>query len=52
MEFLCYAWASTPSCYLNMFDKLRKQVFRTAGFLVTASLDPLGYRRNMHKSYL
>ena len=36
-----------PSCNLNVLDKLQKQVWRTAVPSITASLEPLAYRRNV-----
>ena len=44
MESCCHVWAGTPSCYLELLDKLQK---RTAGPSVTASLEPLAHRRNV-----
>ena len=26
MEYCCYIWAGTPSCYLELLDKLQKQI--------------------------
>ena len=32
MEYCCYVWAGTPSCYLDMLDKLNyKRLSRTVG---------------------
>ena len=31
MEYSCHVWAAAPSCYLEMFDKLQKRIFRTVG---------------------
>ena len=31
MEYCCNVWAGTPSCCLEMLDKLQKQICRTAG---------------------
>ena len=31
MECCCHVWASTPSCYLDLLDKLQKQICRTVG---------------------
>ena len=38
---LFHIWAVTPSCYLNMLDKLQKRLCRTVGTTLTASLEPL-----------
>ena len=47
MEYFCRVWAGTPSCYLEMLDKLQKQICRTAGPTLAASLEPLGLRGNV-----
>ena len=31
MGYSCSAWAGASNCYLDMLDKLQKQVCRTAG---------------------
>ena len=31
MEYCCYVWTGPPSCYLELLDKLQKQICRTAG---------------------
>ena len=31
MEYYCHLWAGAPSYYLDIFDKLLKQVYRTVG---------------------
>ena len=36
-----------PSCYLELLDKLQKQICRTAGPSLAASLEPLTYRQNV-----
>ena len=28
MEYCCHVWADAPSCYLELLDKLRKQICR------------------------
>ena len=44
----CYrVWAGAPSCYLEILEKLQKIICRTVSPLVVASLEPLGYRRNI-----
>ena len=47
MEYCCHVWASAPSCYLELLDKLQKRICRTAGPSLAASLEPLTYRRNV-----
>ena len=41
MQYCCHAWAGAPSCYLELLDKLRKQICRTVGPYFAASLEPL-----------
>ena len=31
MEHCCHVWAGAPSCYLELLEKLQKQIFRTVG---------------------
>ena len=41
MEYCCHVWAGTPSCYLELLDKLQKQICRTVDPSLAASLEPL-----------
>ena len=34
MEYCCHVWGGTPSCYLDLLDKLQKWICRIAGLLV------------------
>ena len=43
MEYCCHVWAGAPSCYLELLDKLQKQIFRTVGPSFAASLEPLAH---------
>ena len=47
MEYCCYVGAGAPSCYLELLDKLQKQICRTVGPSLSASLVPLAYRQNV-----
>ena len=47
MEYCCHVWADTPSCYLELLDKLQKRICRTAGLSLATSLEPLAYHPNM-----
>ena len=47
MEYSCHVWAGAPSCYLELLDRLQKRICRTAGPLLTASIEPLPLRRNV-----
>ena len=44
MEYCCHAWAGTPSCYLELLDKPQKQLCRTVGPSLAASLESLAHR--------
>ena len=43
MEYCCQVWAGAPSCYLELLDKLQKQICRTVGPSLAASLEPLAH---------
>ena len=47
MEHCCHVWAGTPSCYLELLDKLQKQICRTVGSLLAAFLEPLAHCQNV-----
>ena len=47
MEYCCHVWASVPTCYLELLDKLQKQICRTVGSSLVISLEPLARRRNV-----
>ena len=44
MEYCCNIWAGAPSCYLELLDKLQKQICKTVGFSHAACLEPLAHR--------
>ena len=44
MEYCCHVWAGAPSCYLELLDKLQKQICRTVGSSIAVSLEPLTHR--------
>ena len=44
IEYCCHVWAGTPSCYLELLDKLQKQIYRTVGPSVAAFLETLAHR--------
>ena len=50
MEYCCHVWAVAPSCYLELLDKLQKQICRTVGPSLAASLEPLVHCRNVTSS--
>ena len=43
MEYCCHVWAGAPSCYLELLNKLQKQICRTVVPLLAASLEPLAH---------
>ena len=47
MEYCCHVWAVALSCYLELLDELQKQICRTVGPSLAASLEPLAHRRNV-----
>ena len=47
IEYCCHVWAGAPSCYLDLLDKLQKQICRTVGPSLAASLEPLAYCQNV-----
>ena len=47
MEYCCDVWAGAPSFYLGLLDKLQKQICRTVGPSLAATLEPLAHRRNV-----
>ena len=47
MEYCCHFWAGAPSCYLELLDKLQKQICRTVGPSLPACLEPLAHSRNV-----
>ena len=47
MKYYCHFWAGVLKSYLDMSDKLLKQVCRTVGFSLFASLELLAHRRKL-----
>ena len=43
MECCCHVWTTAPSCYLELLDKLQKQICRTVSLSLATSLELLGY---------
>ena len=46
-EYCCRVWDDACSCYLELLDKLQKQICRTVGPSLAASLEPLAHHRNV-----
>ena len=47
MEYRCHVWAGALICFLELLDKLQKQLFKTVGFSLAPSLEPLAHRPNV-----
>ena len=47
MEYCCHVWPGAPSCYLELLDKLQKQICRTVGPSLATCLEPLAYRQTV-----
>ena len=43
MEYCCHIWAGAPSCYLELLDKLSKEICRTVCPSLAAFLEPLAH---------
>ena len=43
MEYCCHVWAGAASCYLELLDKLQKQICRTVSSSLAASPEPLAH---------
>ena len=46
MEYCCHVWAGAPVWYLQLLDKLQKQICRTIVPSLAAYLEPLAHHRN------
>ena len=47
MEYCCHVWAGAPYCYLDLLDKLQKQIRRSVGSSLSISFEPLARCRNI-----
>ena len=47
MEYFCHVWAGTPSCYLDLLDKLQKRICSIVGCSLATSLEPFAQCRNV-----
>ena len=43
MEYCCHILAGAPGCYLELFDKLQKRIYRTVGPSLATSFEPLAH---------
>ena len=48
----CRVWVATPSCYLEMLDKLQKRICRTVGPSLATFLELWAHRQNVASSSL
>ena len=46
-EYCCHVWAGAPSYYLELLEKLQKQICRTVGPSLAGSLEPLAHCQNV-----
>ena len=47
MDYCFHVWAGAPNCYLELLDKLQKQICRTIGLSLAVSLEYLLHHRNV-----
>ena len=47
IEYCCHVWIGAPSRYLELLDKLQKQICRTVDPSLAASLEPLAHQGNV-----
>ena len=47
IEYCCHVWTGAASCYFKLLDKLQKQICRTVGPSLAASVEPLVHHRNV-----
>ena len=47
LEYCCHIWAGAHSCYLEMLDKLQKQIRGAVGPSLAAYLEPLAHPGNV-----
>ena len=47
MEYCCHVWGGAPGCYLELLDKLQKQICWTVGPSLATFLEPLAHHQNV-----
>ena len=47
VEYCCHVWTGAPGCYLELLDKLQKQICWTVGPPLAAFLEPLAHHQNV-----
>ena len=47
VEYCCHVWAGAPIYYLDILDKIQKQICRTVGPSLVVSLEHMAYRQDV-----
>ena len=47
MEYCCHVWEGAPRRFLELLDKLEKQICRIVGLSLAAYLEPLAHHQNV-----
>ena len=47
IEYCCHVWAGAPSWYLELLDKIKKEICRTVGPSLAASPEPVAHHQNV-----
>ena len=47
MEYCCHVWAGAPGFVIGIVREAQKEICRTVGPSLVASLEPLAHRRNV-----
>ena len=47
MKYCCHVWNDAPSCYLDLLDKLQKQIHSTVGLSLAYCLELLAHCQNV-----
>ena len=47
MQYCCHVWAGAPSCYLELLDKLQKQICETVSPSLATSFETLAHHQNV-----
>ena len=51
MQYCCHILAGAPSCYLKMLDQIQKEICRTIGPSLAASLESLAHHQDVGKVF-
>ena len=47
IEYCCHVWAGCPSCYLELLDKLQKQIYRNLGPSLAACFELVPHHQDV-----